>query len=441
MKIAVIGTGYVGLVTAAGLAELGHKVIGTDKDLDKIAKVNQGVVPLYEPGLDELLESNLKKGNIVFSPDLFKTIEEAEVIFVCVGTPQHVDGSADMSQIEEVSRQIAENLNRYKLVVEKSTVPVKTSFWIKRTISLYKKTDRKFDVASNPEFLREGSAVSDFLNPDRIIVGVETERARDILCRIYDKFRDRIVVTNIDTAELIKHASNSFLAMKISYINLISNICEKTEANVEQVAEGMGLDPRIGGRFLKAGIGYGGSCFPKDIKALTKIGEELGVDMSLLKEADRINTDRVRVFVDKIKQALWILKDKKIAVLGLAFKPETDDIREAPSIKVIRDLLQEGALLRLYDPKAVENMKQLYPEEPGRLLYFSSPYEAVEKANALLVLTEWDEFAALDLKKVKEAMANPIIVDGRNVFSPEAVKKLGFEYYSIGRKEGVISSV
>jgi UDPglucose 6-dehydrogenase len=391
-------------------------------------------VPIYEPGLNKLLESNLKKGNIVFSPDLFRTIEEAEVVFVCVGTPQHADGSADMSQIEEVSRQIAENLNRYKLVVEKSTVPVKTSFWIKRTISLYKKTDREFDVASNPEFLREGSAVSDFLNPDRIIVGVETERARDILCRIYEKFRDRIVVTNIDTAELIKHASNSFLAMKISYINLISTICEKTEANVEQVAEGMGLDPRIGGRFLKAGIGYGGSCFPKDIKALTKIGEELGVDMSLLKEADRINTDRVRVFIDKVKQALWILKDKKIAVLGLAFKPETDDIREAPSIKVIRDLLQEGALLRLYDPKAVENMKQLYPEEPERLVYFSSPYEAVEKANALLVLTEWDEFAALDLNKIKGAMANPIIVDGRNIFSPEAVKKLGFEYYSIGRK-------
>jgi UDPglucose 6-dehydrogenase len=434
MKIAVIGTGYVGLVTAAGLAELGHQVTGTDKDLDKIAKVNQGLVPIYEPGLNKLLESNLKKGNIVFSPDLFRTIEEAEVVFVCVGTPQHADGSADMSQIEEVSRQIAENLNRYKLVVEKSTVPVKTSFWIKRTISLYKKTDREFDVASNPEFLREGSAVSDFLNPDRIIVGVETERARDILCRIYEKFRDRIVVTNIDTAELIKHASNSFLAMKISYINLISTICEKTEANVEQVAEGMGLDPRIGGRFLKAGIGYGGSCFPKDIKALTKIGEELGVDMSLLKEADRINTDRVRVFIDKVKQALWILKDKKIAVLGLAFKPETDDIREAPSIKVIRDLLQEGALLRLYDPKAVENMKQLYPEEPERLVYFSSPYEAVEKANALLVLTEWDEFAALDLNKIKGAMANPIIVDGRNIFSPEAVKKLGFEYYSIGRK-------
>jgi len=434
MKIAVIGTGYVGLVTAAGLAELGHKVIGADKDLDKIAKVSQGVAPIYEPGLDELLESNLKKGNISFSPDLNETIEGAEVIFVCVGTPQHADGSADMSQIEEVSRQIAENLNRYKLVVEKSTVPVKTSSWIKRTISLYKKTDREFDVASNPEFLREGSAVSDFLNPDRIIVGVETERARNILCGIYEKFKDRIVVTNIDTAELIKHASNSFLAMKISYINLISNICERTEANVEQVAEGMGLDPRIGGRFLKAGIGYGGSCFPKDIKALTRIGEDLGVDMSLLKEADRINSARVRVFVEKIKRALWILKDKKIAILGLAFKPETDDIREAPSIMVIRDLLQEGGRLRLYDPKAMENMKQLYPEEPERLLYFSSPYDAAEKANALLILTEWDEFANLDLKKVKKAMANPIIVDGRNVFAAEEVRKLGFEYYSIGRK-------
>ena len=434
MKIAVIGTGYVGLVTAAGLAELGHKVIGSDKDFDKIAKVSQGVVPIYEPGLDELLESNLRKGNITFTPDLNRTIEEAEVIFVCVGTPQHANGSADMSQIEEVSRQIAANLNRYKLVVEKSTVPVKTSSWIKRTISLHKKTDREFDVASNPEFLREGSAVSDFLNPDRIIIGVETERARDILCGIYEKFKDRIVVTNIDTAELIKHASNSFLAMKISYINLISNICEKTEANVEQVAEGMGLDPRIGGRFLKAGIGYGGSCFPKDIKALTRIGEDLGVDMSLLKEADRINADRVRVFVDKVKQALWILKDKKIAILGLAFKPETDDIREAPSIGIIRDLLQEGARLRLYDPKAMENMKQLYPEEPERLLYFSSPYKAAVKANALLVLTEWDEFAGLDLKRIKEAMANPIIVDGRNVFTPEGVKKLGFEYYSIGRK-------
>jgi UDPglucose 6-dehydrogenase len=434
MKIAVIGTGYVGLVTAAGLAELGNRVIGTDKDAEKIDRISRGVVPIYEPGLDELMTENVRLGRLSFSPDLNAVIREAEVIFVCVGTPQHSDGSADMSQIEEVSRLIADNLNRYKLVVEKSTVPVKTSFWIKRTIGLYKKTDIEFDIASNPEFLREGSAVSDFLHPDRIIIGVETERARDLLSGIYQKLRDRVVVTNIDTAELIKHASNSFLALKISYINLISSICDKTEANVGQVAEGMGLDPRIGGRFLKAGIGYGGSCFPKDIKALVKIGEDLGVDMSLLKEADRINLDRIRVFVDKIKQALWILKDKRIAVLGLAFKPETDDIREAPSINVIRELLREGARLRLYDPQAMGNMGEVYPAEADRLEYCESAYQAAQGANALVVLTEWDEFAGLDLKRLKETMANPIVVDGRNVFDPAALSKLGFEYYSIGRK-------
>ena len=434
MKIAVIGTGYVGLVTAAGLAELGHRVVGADKDADKIARISSGAVPIYEPGLNELLAVNIQKGRLSFSSDLVAVTREADVIFVCVGTPQHDDGSADMSQIEEVSRLIAENLSDYKVVVEKSTVPVKTSHWIKRTIGLYKKTDTAFDVASNPEFLREGSAVADFLNPDRIIVGVETERARDILCRIYDRFKDRLVITNIDTAELIKHASNSFLAMKISYINLISNICEKTEANVDQVAEGMGLDPRIGSRFLKAGIGYGGSCFPKDIKALVKIGEDLGVDMSLLKEADRINTDRFRVMMAKIKKALWILKDKQIAVLGLAFKPETDDIREAPSIRIIRELLREGARLRLYDPQAMDNMKQLFPPERGRLDYFPSPYSAAEGANCVLFLTEWEEFSRLDLSQIKETMATPIVIDGRNIFGPDALRKLGFEYYSIGRK-------
>jgi len=434
MKIAVIGTGYVGLVTAAGLAELGHRVVGADKDAEKIARISSGLIPIYEPGLDELLAANIRKGRLSFSADLNAVSRDADVIFVCVGTPQHVDGSADMSQIEEVSRLIADNLDRYKLVVEKSTVPVKTSHWIKRTIGLYKKRDTAFDIASNPEFLREGSAVSDFLQPDRIIIGVETDRARDTLCGIYDRFKDRLVVTNIDTAELIKHSSNSFLALKISYINLISNICEKTDANVEQVAEGMGLDPRIGSRFLKAGIGYGGSCFPKDIKALVKIGEDLGVDMSLLKEADRINFDRVRVVMEKVKQALWILKDKKIAVLGLAFKPETDDIREAPSITVIRELVREGARLRLYDPQAGDNMKFVFPPEPGRLEYCTSPYQAVEGVNAVLLLTEWKEFAGLDLGKLQETMANLIIIDGRNVFDPATLRKSGFEYYSIGRK-------
>ncbi len=434
MRIGVIGTGYVGLVTAAGLAELGHQVTGADKLRDKIESIANGALPIYEPGLDEILSANVRQSRLSFSRDLDRTIRESDVIFVCVGTPQRSDGSADMSQIEEVSRLIAGNLNAYKVVVEKSTVPVKTSFWIKRTISLYKKGSVEFDVASNPEFLREGSAVADFLNPDRIIIGVETDRARDVLCGLYERFRSRIVVTNIDTAELIKHASNSFLALKISYINLISSICEKTDANVEQVAQGMGLDQRIGGRFLKAGIGYGGSCFPKDIKALVNIGEELGVDMSLLKEADRINLDRARAFIDKIKRALWILKDKEIAVLGLAFKPETDDIREAPSLRIIKELLREGARLRLYDPQAAENFRQLFPEEPERLVYANSAYKALEKANAALILTEWDEFSKLDLARVKEAMANAIIVDGRNVFEPAAVRGLGFEYYSIGRK-------
>jgi UDPglucose 6-dehydrogenase len=434
MKIAVIGTGYVGLVTAVGLAEFGHKVIGADKVAEKIERISRGEVPIYEPGLDDLLKANLKKGTIAFSSDLPAVIQAADVIFVCVGTPQGEDGSADMSQIEEVSRMIAENLNKFKVVVEKSTVPVKTSYWIKRTITLYKKSDHDFAVASNPEFLREGTAVSDFLRPDRIVVGVENDRAKAMLGEIYASMKDRVVYTNIDTAELIKHASNSFLAMKISYINLMANLCERTDADIEQVAQGMGLDPRIGRQFLKAGLGYGGSCFPKDIKALIKIGEDLGMDMSLLKETDRVNAGRIRGFVDKVRQALWILKDKKIAVLGLAFKPETDDIREAPAIKIIKDLLAEGASVRLYDPEAQANMREFFPEDGVRVTYCRTPYEAAAGTNALLICTEWKEFIELNLTRIKDIMANLIIVDGRNIYSPEAARALGFEYYSIGRK-------
>jgi UDPglucose 6-dehydrogenase len=433
MKIAVIGTGYVGLVTAAGLAEFGHTVIGSDKDAAKIADISKGKSPIYEPGLDDLLLKNLKTGRLTFTAEVDRTIREADVIFVCVGTPQDENGRADMSQIEEVSRTIAGNLNSYKVVVEKSTVPVKTSDWIKRIITLYRKGDVPFDVASNPEFLREGAAVPDFLGPDRIIIGVETDRARDILTRIYGKFADRVMVTNIDTAELIKHASNSFLALKISYINMISDICEKTHADVEQVAVGMGLDPRIGRQFLKAGLGYGGSCFPKDVKALVRIGEDLTVNMGILKEAEKINAERVTAFLEKVRKTLWILKDKTIAVFGLAFKPETDDIREASSIKIIRQLLKEGSLLRLYDPQAAGNMKEIFPESAG-VAYCPDPYRAAEGANALLVVTEWDEFRVLDLARIKGLMANPIIVDGRNIFEPNDVRKLGFEYYCVGRK-------
>jgi len=434
MKIAVIGTGYVGLVTAVCLAELGHDVIGTDSVAEKIDKASQGIPHIYEPGLEELLKANLKKGNLAFSHDLDQTIQAADVLFVSVNTPQQEDGSADMTFVEGVARKIAENLNAYKLVVEKSTVPVKTSQWIKKTIDLHKKNKMDFDVASNPEFLREGSAVSDFMNPDRVIIGVETERAKEILVKIYEKYKDRIIITNIDTAELIKHASNSFLAMKISYINLISDLCDRTDADVKKVAEGMGLDARIGSRFLRAGVGYGGSCFPKDIKALARIGEDLGVNISLLREADRINTERIGIFIDKIKKVLWILKDKTIAVLGVSFKPETDDIREAPSVKVIKELLKEGASVRLYDPQAMENVMEVFPEESPRVIYAKSPYEAAEGANALAIITEWDEFQSMDLKKIKKAMANPIIVDGRNIFDPSKLRKLGFEYDCMGRK-------
>lgn len=434
MKIGIIGTGYVGLVTAVGLAEFGHEVIATDKDTGKIFQLQQGLIPIYEPGLEELYQKNMKEGRLAFSPDLAFTVQTSGVIFVCVGTPPTPDGAADMSQVEEVARRIAENLNDYKLIVEKSTVPVKTSSWIKRTITLYKKSEAVFDIASNPEFLREGSAVEDFLHPDRVIIGVENERARDILLRLYERFQDRIIVTNIDTAELIKHASNSFLAMKISFINMIADICEKTEADIEQVALGMGLDSRIGREFLRAGIGYGGSCFPKDIKALTKIGEELGVEMGLLREADKVNENRIRLFMEKVKKALWILREKRIAVLGLSFKPNTDDIREAPSLKIIRELRREGAFVQLYDPKAMANMKQVFPEEPPYVVYHASLYEAAKEANALLILTEWDEFKRMDLKRLKELMANPILVDGRNVFSPEEVRNAGFEYYSVGRR-------
>lgn len=434
MKIGIIGTGYVGLVTAVCLAELGHQVIGTDVVREKIDLALAGRPHIYEPGLEELLQKNLKRGNLNFYYDLDETIQDSDVLFVCVSTPQRADGRADMTYVEGVSRRIADNLNSYKLIVEKSTVPVKTSAWIKKVINLYRKNAENFEVASNPEFLREGSAVHDFLNPDRIIIGVESEKAEKILRQIYQKFEDKILVTNIDTAELIKHASNSFLAMKISFINLISELCEKTEADVELVARGMGLDPRIGPQFLRAGLGYGGSCFPKDVRALIHIGEEMGVDFGLLKEVDKINTRRIQIFVNKVKQALWILREKKIAVLGLSFKPQTDDIRNAPSIEVIRELKKEGAHLRLYDPQAMTNMKKIFPEEPPEVVYCSSAYHALEGTNAGLIITEWPEFQNLDLKKVKTIMSNPILVDGRNIFKPAEVKKMGFEYYSMGRK-------
>jgi len=434
MRLTVVGAGYVGLTTAVCFAHLGNEVMVVEKLPEKVQALKRGEVPFYEPGLEEMLKENQSLGRLSFTTDLKEGLGFSDVIFICVGTPQKPDGSADLSQVEEVARETARLMEGYKLLVEKSTVPVNTHKLIKRTVERYLKRRGKileFDVASNPEFLREGSAVRDFLEPDRIVIGVESERARRIMEELYKDFKCPIIFTDPATSELIKHASNSFLAMKISYINMVADLCEKVGADVRLVAEGMGYDKRIGREFLRAGIGWGGSCFPKDIKAFMKMAKDHGVDFSLLEEVDKINQRRAVQFVEKVKSVLWSLKDKTLAVWGLSFKPNTDDIREAPSLRLVSILLREGARLKLYDPKAMENFKRLYP--PGKDLdYAPDMYSAVEGASALLIFTEWEEFQRADLSKVKELMELPIIIDGRNIYEPEVVRGLGFEYYGVG---------
>jgi len=434
MRLTVVGAGYVGLTTAVCFAHLGNEVMVVEKLPEKVQVLKEGKVPFYEPGLEEMLKENLSLGRLSFTTDLKEGLDFSDVIFICVGTPQRPDGSADLSQVEEVARETAKLMEGYKLLVEKSTVPVNTHKLIKRTVERYLKRRGKileFDVASNPEFLREGSAVRDFLEPDRIVIGVESERARRIMEELYKDFKCPIIFTDPATSELIKHASNSFLAMKISYINMVADLCEKVGADVRLVAEGMGYDKRIGREFLRAGIGWGGSCFPKDIKAFIKMAKDHGVDFSLLEEVDKINQRRAVQFVEKVKSVLWSLKDKTLAVWGLSFKPNTDDIREAPSLRLVPMLLKEGARLKLYDPKAMENFKKLYP--PGKDLdYAPDMYSAVEGASALLIFTEWEEFQRADLSRVKELMELPIIIDGRNIYEPKVVRGLGFEYYGVG---------
>ena len=433
-KIGVVGAGYVGLTTAACFSELGHKVICYDKDEEKIKKLKEGTVPIWEPGLDELIKKNIGK-NLFFTSSPDEIYPESEVIFICVGTPQSQDGSPDMSYVELCSIEISKYLdeNNYKIIVEKSTVPVKTADWIKRTISLYN-PQAKFDIVSNPEFLREGSAIHDFFNPDRVVIGTESERAKEVMLDIYndEEFKCPKVMTDVKTAEVIKHASNSFLALKISYINMIADFCEKVGVDVEAVAEGMGLDKRIGRDFLKAGVGWGGSCFPKDIKAFIKMAKDNQISFSILEEAYKVNEARIDVFIKKIKDALWVIKGKKIAVWGLSFKPNTDDIREAPALKIIPKLLNEGALLQLYDPKAMENAKKVIPPS-DQVFYASSAYAAVKGAHAIAIITEWDEFKNVNLQEIKKLMITPIIVDGRNIFDPKKVRELGFLYFSMGR--------
>ncbi len=429
MNIGVVGSGHVGLVTGACLAELGHTSICDDDDVRKIEMLKNGQMPFYEPGLKEMVDRNVAAGRLEFTTDIVHTIERSRALFIAVGTPPKEDGEADLSIVEAVASRIAETMTEYKLVVEKSTVPVHTGIQIKRTMEMRRKKDVEFDVASNPEFLREGSAVHDFMNPDRVVIGFETERARKNLLEIYGPLKAPIIETDIQSAEIIKHASNSFLSMKISFINAISIICEMAGADVLKVAEGVGMDKRIGRAFLDAGAGFGGFCFPKDIRAFVRIAEKLGYDFKLLKEVERINEEQKKRFVAKVKEVLWNLSGKTIGVLGLAFKPNTDDMRFAPSLDIINGLLSEGAKVKAYDPAAMDAARKLL----NNVEFCKDPYDTAKDADALALVTEWEEFEKLDLEKLKTLMRSPILIDGRNVFDPETIQKLGFVYKGMGR--------
>jgi UDPglucose 6-dehydrogenase len=445
MKISVIGAGYVGLTTAACLAQIGHDVFCSESDDDKLHKLQNGIMPLFEPHLESVVADGRKSGRLRFG-STEEAIDCGQAIFICVGTPPLANGDADLSALEGVARAIAKRASGYRLVIEKSTVPVQTGSQLRKHL-LVRKTNRlTFDVASNPEFLREGSAVEDFLHPERIVVGVESPRAAELLREIYapivsqsfacpvhsdcPKFTDPVfLMTDTESAELIKHASNSFLAMKISFINMVANLCEVVGADVTKVAEGMGLDPRIGSAFLKPGIGFGGFCFPKDVQAFIRIAEKSGCDFSLLKEVEKINQRRIYEFVEKIRKELWVVRGKKIAVWGLAFKPNTDDVRFAPSITLIRALLEEGALVNAYDPEATEKANAVLPN----INYCANPYQAAHGADAVLIVTEWEEFRAIDWHRLATVVERQLIIDGRNVFEPTEITRHGFQYISIGR--------
>lgn len=429
MNICIVGSGHVGLVTGACLADLGNQVVCMDDDKSKIASLQKGRIPFYEPELESLVQRNVGAGRLSFTTDAAEGVRQAKVIFICVGTPQGPDGAADLSYVETAAKRVAEAMDGYRAIVDKSTVPVKTGGWVKRTVELNNRRRYDFDVISNPEFLREGKAVHDFMHPDRIVIGVESERAAQLMKELYQPFKAPMIVTNIETAELIKHASNAFLAVKISYINAIANICEAVGADVTRVAEGMGLDERIGRAFLDAGIGYGGYCLPKDVLAFIKIAEEVGYDFDLLRAVDRINDHQSRLVVRKAKDLLWNLNNKTIGILGLAFKPETDDIREAPSIKVIKQLQQEGVKIKAYDPKAMDNVRQVFPD----IELCQDPYQVAEGSDALVIVTDWEEFKKMDLQKVKGLLNQPVIIDGRNMFDPDEMEKLGFTYQGVGR--------
>lgn len=429
MKLTIIGTGYVGLVSGACFAEVGHHVICVDNDPAKVKTLQAGGIPIYEPHLDQLVKKNVAAGRLRFSNNTAEGVADSQIIFIAVPTPPQPDGSVDMSFIERVARDIAAAMTDYKVIVDKSTVPVQTGDKVAETIKRYCKARVEFDVVSNPEFLREGFAVEDLMKPDRVVIGVRSQRPVAAMKEVYAPFNAPIIITDINSAELIKHASNSFLALKISYINAISVICEATGANVQEVANGMGMDERIGRRFLNASLGFGGSCFPKDLSAFIKIAEQLGYDFGLLKEVQRINAAQMDRFVKKIADTLWVLKDKKIGVLGLAFKQNTDDIRMSPAIELCHRLQKKGAALRVHDPKAMDKARPLLTS----VTYVDDMNDVAEGCDALVIATEWDDFKKLDLERARKSLSHPILFDGRNLFDPAEMEKLGFIYKSIGR--------
>src|SRR6058998_2517557 len=429
MNISIIGTGYVGLVTGTCFAEVGHQVVCVDCDAGKIELLKAGGIPIYEPGLKELVEKNAAEGRLRFTTSTKEGVDASDIIFIAVPTPPLPDGSVDLSFIEGVARDIASAMTGYKIVVDKSTVPVKTGEKVAETIQRYCKSKVEFDVVSNPEFLREGFAVEDFMRPDRVVIGVTSQRPVKAIQEVFAAYNAPIIVTDINSAELIKHAANSFLALKISYINAISIICEATGANVQEVANGMGMDTRIGRKFLDAGLGFGGSCFPKDLSAFIKISEQVGYDFKLLKEVQRINADQMDRFVKKIIDTLWVLKDKTIGVLGLAFKQNTDDVRMSPALELCHRLIKEGARLRVHDPRAMEKAKAIL----RNVAYVEKMDDVAEGCDALVIATEWPEFKKLDLERARKSLSHPIMFDGRNLFDREEMEKLGFIYKSVGR--------
>jgi UDPglucose 6-dehydrogenase len=436
MKLTIIGSGYVGLTTGACFAEVGHHVVCVDNDPKKVETLLAGQIPIYEPGLEALVKKNVAARRLRFSTSTEEGVNHGEVLFIAVPTPPQPDGSVDLSFIEKVAREIAQFLDSYRVIVDKSTVPVKTGERVAQTIRRYGKPGVEFDVVSNPEFLREGSAVPDLMKPDRIVIGGNTDRSIALVQKVYEPFAAPVLVTDINSAELIKHAANSFLALKISYVNALSEICEASGADVLKVAEGIGADKRIGREFLKAGLGYGGSCFPKDIAAFIAIADQLGTPFTLLKEVQRINQHQLDRFIASIREAFWVLKDKKIAVWGLAFKPNTDDVRSSVAITLVEKLVAEGAIVSAYDPKAMEKAKAL--PVASSITFAASPLEAAQGAEALIIATEWPEFTSVDLAELRAAMLAPIIFDGRNLIDPTAAADFGFQYRGIGR--GVVET-